>query len=82
MRYTQYVYILFWTQGRGFVGLQPLQQIWIVRSNISRIGLNMDRTIHYFQDRTDEFQIVFHTTLILGLNSFKSNFQGGGSRVR
>ena len=27
--------------------------IWIVRSNISRIGLIMDCTIQYFQDRTD-----------------------------
>ena len=26
---------------------------WIVRYKISRIALNKDRTIHYFQDRTD-----------------------------
>ena len=29
------------------------EKIWIVRSTISRIGLNMDRTIHYFKDRTE-----------------------------
>ena len=29
------------------------KKIWIGRSTISRIGLNMDRTIHYFQDRTE-----------------------------
>ena len=58
---------------------QDRTDIWIVRSTISRIGLNMDRRIHYFQDRTDSFQSVFHIILILGLNSFKSNFLGGGS---
>ena len=32
---------------------QDRTDIWIVRSTISRIGLNMDRTIQYFQDGTD-----------------------------
>ena len=32
---------------------QDRTNIWIVRSNISRIGLSVDRTIHYFQDRTE-----------------------------
>ena len=30
-----------------------MRRYWIVRSTISRIGLSMDRTIQYFQDRTE-----------------------------
>ena len=32
---------------------QDRNDIWIVRSTISGIGLSMDRTIHYFQDGTE-----------------------------
>ena len=45
---------------------QDRTDIWIVRSNISRIGLGMDRTIHYFQDRTDIW-IVRSTISRIGL---------------
>ena len=42
-----------WRPLKGSADFQDRIDIWIVRSKISRIGLNMHRTIHYFQDRTD-----------------------------
>ena len=42
---------------------QDRTDIWIVRSNISRIGLIVDRTIHYFHDRTELKKIVFQATV-------------------